>query len=124
MKTTFIKQYENLVVWKEADQLCLEIYGLLKQFPSEERFCLCNQIRRSAYGIPMNIVEGNVKRSKKDKLNFLQHAEGSLDELDYQLSLSNRLGYISKDQYENLLNQIRKVGYLLHKFRSGITNTP
>lgn len=125
MNTVYKKQYENLIVWKEADQLCLEIYALLPQFPSEERYCLVNQLRRSAYGIPMNIVEGNVKRSTKDKLNFLQHAEGSLDELDYQLSLSNRLGYISDTQYETLLSRVRKVGYLLYTFRSGIIrNTP
>ncbi len=114
------KHYEKLIVWKEADQLCMDIYALMKQFPMEERFALCNQMRRSAYGIPMNIVEGNVKRSAKDKLNFLQHAEGSLDELDYQLSLSRRLGYITKIQENTLREKTRKLGYLLTKFRAGI----
>ena len=68
----------------------------------------------------MNIVEGNVKRSTKDKLHFLQHAEGSLDELDYQISLSFRLGYLSSEQSENIRSKIRKVSYLIHRFRIGI----
>ena len=72
----------------------------------------------------MNIVEGNTERSAKDKLNFLQHAEGSLDELDYQLSLSSRLGYISKEQLESLQSKMRKVSYLLHRFRLGIKESP
>lgn len=119
-----MRHYEKLIVWKEADQLCIDVYNLLPQFPKEERFCLCNQMRRAAYSIPMNIVEGNVKRSAKDKLNFIQHAEGSLDELDYQLSLSSRLGYISKEQFERFRNKIVKLGYLLNRFRSGIIKTP
>jgi len=116
------RQYQKLIVWKEADQLCLDIYALIKQFPSEEKFALSMQMRRAAYSVPMNIVEGNVKRSAKDKLNYLQHAEGSLDELDYQLSLSERLGYIKKEQSDELRSRINKVGYLLTKFRSGIMN--
>lgn len=124
MNVAMKRQYEKLIVWQEADQLCLDVYQLLPQFPNEEKYCLCNQIRRAAYSIPMNIVEGNVKRSAKDKLNYLQHAEGSLDELDYQLSLSNRLGYISQQQFDDLRNKINKLSYLLYKFRSAITVSP
>ncbi|MBU0767255.1 four helix bundle protein [Patescibacteria group bacterium] len=116
------RPYQNLIVWKEADALCLEVYKLLPKFPPEERYALCAQIRRSATSVPTNIVEGNTKRSNKERLHYLEHAEGSLEELDYQLSLSSRLDYITAEQYEELNNQVGKVSYLLNKFRSGILN--
>ena len=95
-------------------------YSLLPNFPSEERFALCSQIRRSAYSVPMNIVEGNKKRSKKDKLHFMEHSEASLEELDYQLYLSRDLGYIREKQFQEFRLMIGKVSYLLTQFRSGI----
>ncbi|MDP6574946.1 MAG: four helix bundle protein [Candidatus Peribacteraceae bacterium] len=116
------RPYHNLIVWQEADELCLQAYRLLPNFPSDERFALCSQIRRSASSIPMNIVEGNSRRSIKDRLHFIEYAEGSLEELDYQLSLSMRLGYITKKRHEELEDQIGKVGYLLTQFRKGIIN--
>lgn len=116
------RHYESLIVWQEAHMLCMHIYDIIKEFPSEERFCLCSQIRRAAYSIPMNIVEGNTKRSPKEKLHFLEHSEASLEELDYQLLLSRDRKYISSEQFENFRKQIGKVGYLLKQFRSGISN--
>jgi len=118
--TVSSRLYEKLVVWQEAHKLCLSVYKLLPQFPSEERFCLCNQIRRSAYSVPMNIVEGNSKRSSKEKLHFIEHSEGSLEELDYQLFLSRDLKYITSEQFELFRNHIRRVSYLLTRFRAGI----
>jgi len=117
------RYYEQLVVWQEAHNLCMSVYNILPRFPIEERFGLCSQIRRSAYSVPMNIVEGNAKRSAKDRLHFLQHSEGSLEELDYQLLLSKDLGYITIEQLEALRNDIRKVSFLITKFRSGITSS-
>lgn len=68
----------------------------------------------------MNIVEANMKRTKKNRLNFLNHAESSLEELDYQFLLSRDLKYITAEQFEKLRLQIGKVGYLLERFRNGI----
>ncbi|HLD63645.1 MAG TPA: four helix bundle protein [Candidatus Peribacteraceae bacterium] len=118
------KQYESLVVWKEAHQLCQKIYKLLPQYPADERFCLVQQMRRSATSVPINIVEGNVKRSRKEKLYYIEIAEGSLDELDYQLLLSKDLGFISAKQCEEMRNSLNKLSYLLDKFRKGIQAAP
>ncbi|HCI03927.1 MAG: four helix bundle protein [Candidatus Peribacteraceae bacterium] len=116
------RPHQDLVVWKEADKLCLQAYELLPHFPTEERFALCSQIRRAATSIPTNIVEGNYRRSNKERLRFFEIAEGSLEELSYQLSLSMRLGYITNEQFELLDNQIGKVGYLLTKLRKVLSN--
>ena len=88
---TRARPYEQLIVWQEAHKLCLDVYALIPQFPIEERFCLCSQIRRAAYSVPMNLVEGNSKRSWKEKARYVEIAEGSLEELDYQLLLSKDL---------------------------------
>jgi len=98
----------------------MDIYDLLPNFPVEERFNLCAQIRRAAYSVPMNIVEGNIKRSNKEKLRYIEHSEGSLEELDYQLFLSQDRGYITQEKFEALRNAIGKVSYLLTQFRKGV----
>lgn len=70
----------------------------------------------------MNIVEGNMKRSKKDRMHSIEHAEGSLEELDYQLFLSKELGYVTEERREEIGNLLRKVSYLLTKFREGVSH--
>ncbi len=114
------RPYEDLIVWREAHQLCMDVHMLLSHFPSKERFELCSQIHRSAYSVPMNIVEGNMKRSKKERLRFLEYSEGSLEELDYQLLLSRDLKYITVEQFDTMRMKVGKVSYLLTKFRIGI----
>lgn len=114
------RPYEQLIVWKEAHQLCLDIYKLLPQFPTEERYCLCSQIRRAACSVPMNIVEGNFKRSWKEKARYMEISEASLEELDYQLLLSKDLKYITDKQFEEFRLKVGKVSYLLTQFNSAI----
>lgn len=114
------RPYEDLIVWQEAHRLCKDVFAVIDQFPTEQQYELCSQIRRSAYSVPMNIVEANMKRTKKSRLNFLNHSEASLEELDYQLLLSRDLKYITSEQFDALRLQIGKVGYLLERFRNGI----
>lgn len=115
------RHYEQLIVWQESHKLCLKVYQLVDQFPPKEQFGLCSQMRRSASSVPTNIVEGNVKRSAREKLHFIEHSEGSLEELDYQMFLSRDLCYITPEEFESLRGCISRVSYLLTKFRAGIT---
>ena len=85
--------FRDLTVWQKGHQLVLEIYRITQSFPSEERFGLVSQMRRSAISIPANIAEGFKKRSQKDKANFYNIAQGSLEELRYYLILGKDLGY-------------------------------
>ena len=77
------RSFQDLVVWQKAHQLVLLAYKITKDYPAEERFGLTSQIRRSAVSIAANIAEGFIKKGKKDKLNFYNIAQGSLEELKY-----------------------------------------
>ena len=79
------------------------IYNITKDFPKDELFGLVSQMRRAVVSVPSNIAEGYARGSEKDKLHFLRISSGSMSELDTQISLSNKLGYISKEQYDKLM---------------------
>lgn len=106
------ERFEDLEVWKKAHRLVLEIYSITRDFPGEERFGLVSQMRRSAVSIPANIVEGFKKRSIRDKSNFYNIAQGSLEELRYYLMLSKDLKYLQDNQKLN--NHIEEIGKMLN----------
>jgi|TARA_Y100000310_G_C20224234_1_gene597152 four helix bundle protein len=112
------RPYEKLVAWKEAHALCLWSYGVTSAFPKKEMFGLTSQMRRSAYSVPMNIVEGNARRSKGDKRRFYEIALGSLEELHYQIRLARDLNYLPKESLEKAGKQIHRVSYLITKLRN------
>lgn len=114
------RPYEKLIVWKEAHALCLMIYTITKSFPADERFRLVGQMCRSAYGVPMNLAEGNAKHSSKEKARFFETAIGSLEELHYQCKLAKDLSYITQIQFDSIEDQIHKTSYLLNKLYSSI----
>ncbi len=89
--------YQDLEVWKEAIELSVEIYGLTKGFPSDEKFGLVSQMRRSSVSIPCNVAEGRRRRGDKEFRNFLHIAYGSGAELETQMIIARRLGYITVD---------------------------
>ena len=106
------KRFEDLEVWKKSHELVLKIYHITKDYPSEEKFGLVSQMRRSAVSIPANIAEGFKKRSVKDKSNFYNIAQGSVEELKYYLILSKDLGYCNDT---NKLNEsIETIGKMLY----------
>jgi four helix bundle protein len=90
--------YKNLKVYQIAKILVKEVYLLMKKFPSEERYALCDQLRRAVISVPSNIVEGLSRSSDKEKHNFLNIAYGSLMETMCQLDISADLGYITEEE--------------------------
>jgi four helix bundle protein len=106
------ERFEDLEVWKKAHQLVLGIYRVTRDFPKEERFGLISQMRRAAISVPANLAEGFKKRTLKDKSNFYNIAQGSLEELRYYVILSKDLGYHSDNQ--DLLDMIEETGRMLH----------
>lgn len=110
------KGYHKLIVWQKAHRLALEIYKITKDFPSEEKFGLVSQIRRSALSVPTNIVEGHSRDSKKSFLNFLDIANTSLVETEYHLEVAKDLGYLSEENYNKIEELRREVGALLNSF--------
>jgi four helix bundle protein len=88
------KPHRNLVAWQKGMDLVMEVYRLTRDFPDKELYGLISQLRRAALSVPANIAEGAANRSHSQFSNFLSNALGSLNEIDTQLELSFRLGYI------------------------------
>jgi four helix bundle protein len=102
--------HHNLVVWQRADDLFIELHRLTHQrFPSFERFELGSQIRRSAYSVPANIVEGIARTHPKDSIRFFDVASASLSECAYGIHASARLGYIDDALKEELEARVRMI---------------
>ncbi len=94
--------YKNLKVYQIAKVIVKNVYQLMKKFPSEERYALCDQLRRAAISVPSNIVEGLSRTSDKEKHNFLNIAYGSLMETMCQLDISADLGYITNEELKHV----------------------
>jgi len=119
-----IKTFKDLIVWQEAINLVEIIYLQTKEFPKEELYGLTSQIRRAAVSIPANIAEGNGRKSRKEYLQFLSIANGSISELETHLLIAKRLNYLINEQYEKIQIQLEKVGRLLAGLRKSLNPNP
>ncbi len=110
-----MKKVEDLDVFKLSHSLALEIYEITKAFPEEEKFGLISQMRRAAYSIPMNLMEGAHRLSSREYRQFVGIARGSTGEMKYQLLLMKDLRYVSEDRYCSLLEKYERVSQMLTK---------
>lgn len=107
-----IASFKELTVWQKAHQLVLQIYKITKSFPKHEEYGLSSQMRRCAVSIPSNIAEGFRRNGQKDSAHFYNIAQGSLEELKYQLLLSRDVEYINQDifnQTDMLAEEVSKL---------------
>jgi len=93
--------------------LVIEVYKVTEGFPKDEKFSLTEQIRRSAVSIPSNIAEGAARQTKKEFVNYLHIAQGSLSELDTQLELAKRLQYLKEKEWKELDSIMERVDKML-----------
>ena len=100
-----VGSYRDLEVWQRGMDLVERVYALTKPFPADERFGLTAQLRRAAISIPSNIAEGWGRGSRKDYVHFLRIARSSLLEVETQLIISYRLGYVSEDALNKTLTE-------------------
>ena len=106
--------HKDLEVWKRSIDLVVEIYSLTKKLPSEEKFGLISQMKRSAVSVPSNIAEGAGRSSTKEFIRFLDIANGSLSELETQLIIVSRLNlYETEEMINSKIVYIRKMLYRL-----------
>lgn len=110
--------YKNLDVYKESKTLVLIVYGLLKKFPKEEQYALCDQLRRAVISVPSNVAEGSGRRSSKEQVHFLEIAYGSLCEVDCQLDIAHELGYITDAESEKVIEQLQKISAIISGLRN------
>jgi four helix bundle protein len=109
-----MRDYSKIEAWRLSDDLTVAIYERTRSFPKEEIYGLTAQLRRAAYSVPANIVEGSARESKRDYLHFLYIARGSLSETQYFLHLSHRLGYLSDSHFQTLSEQVKTTFRCLH----------
>jgi len=107
-----LESFEDLSVWHKSHQLVLTIYRMTNEFPREEKFGLVAQMRRAAVSIPANIAEGFKKRGLRDKINFYNIAQGSLEELRYYVILAHDLGFVKETAA--LRADALEIGRMLH----------
>ncbi len=102
-------QYKKLKIWQKAMTLSIETYKITNRFPVEGRFGLTQQIRRSVVSIPSNIAEGSGRRSEKEFRYFLSVAYGSACELETQLIIAEKNGYLGEENFKILTKEIFEI---------------
>ncbi len=112
--------FKDLEVWQQAMELAEAVYRITQPFPKEELFVLTSQARRAVVSIPSNIAEGSGRKSDSEFLQFLSIANGSLRELETQMLLAARIGYLAPTQLDPLRTQMDTVGRLLTGLRKSI----
>lgn len=105
--------FERLEVWEKAINFADTVYSVTREFPSDERFGLTNQMRRAAVSISSNIAEGSFRNSRKDFARFLEIAIGSLFEVISQSFISRNQGFLTPEEFEILYIAAEEQGRML-----------
>ncbi len=108
-----LKTYKDLVVWQKAVDLAVEIYKTTNQFPKEELYGIVSQMRRSVVSISSNIAEGRNRGTRKDFTQFLRIALGSSAELESQVEISKKLGFVDEINYIKLISSTDEICKML-----------
>jgi len=106
--------YRDLIAWQKAMALVTEIYRETEGFPSREIYGLTNQVRRAAVGVPSDIAEGKGRLSKKEFVQMLSRARGSVLEVQTQIEIGRNLGYLTEEKFTELLAKADEVGRLIN----------
>lgn len=115
-----VQSYSELIVWQKAMNLVEDIYRLTKKFPREEIYSLTDQIRRAAVSIPSCIAEGHDRFNSGQYSYFLSMAQGSRAELETQIILADRLGYIENIEKDVILDKCQEISKMLYGLISKI----
>ena len=120
-----MRDHSKLKAYQLADSLVLRVYSATRLLPQEERSGLASQMRRAAISVVSNLVEGSARISELDYIRFVEMAFGSSRELQYQIGLAARLGYLESDALEPAATQVAKtLGALLKALRNRRSDSP
>ena len=114
--------YRKLRVYQQSKKLVLVIYDLLKYFPKEENYALCDQLRRAVISIPSNIAEGISRTSRKEQIHFLEISFGSLNEVMCQIEIANELGIIGQENLSLVEDYYKLIAQMLSGLRRSIVD--
>jgi four helix bundle protein len=112
--------HKDLILWQKAMDLAVRVHQTSKAIPKSELFGLVSQLRRAGASIPSNIAEGSARKSTKEFIHFLHISRGSMAELETQLLLAQRVGYLPKDAVADLQDRIDEVGRILNSVVAGL----
>ena len=116
--------YRKLIAYQKAKEVVKRTYKLLKKFPAEERYAMCDQLRRASVSITSNIAEGVNRYSVKDKSHFIEVAYGSLMEVSSQFEIAEDLNYITSDERMSMDQLIEEVARLLSGLQKSYNSQP
>ncbi|HEV7746423.1 MAG TPA: four helix bundle protein [Pyrinomonadaceae bacterium] len=108
-----MRPHQKLEAWSRAIDLVTDVYQSSDHFPKEERYGLTSQIRRASVSIPAILAEGAGRRSQKEFVHFLSNSQGSASELETELIIANRLGYLDDATFVRLTAQLERIGRLI-----------
>ena len=114
--------HKNLTIWKASIELVEQVYKLTNNFPSEEKFGLTSQLRRASVSVPSNIAEGYCRQGQREKAHFISIAIGSLAEVETQIFIANRLGFLENQITEDLMSKINSIQKQSIELRKRIQN--
>ncbi|MCI6862583.1 MAG: four helix bundle protein [Prevotella sp.] len=121
-----METHRDLRVWQQSIDFVSSIYLMTRSLPKEEIFGLVSQMRRTAVSVPSNIAEGYARGTDKEKIHFLRISSGSMSELETQLTLCLKLGYISQEEYnttsEKLVSVWKQLNALISVLRKRINS--
>ncbi len=114
------KAHEDLKAWQHAMALAEEVYSATAGFPDSERFGLVAQLRRAAVSVPSNIAEGRGRGHDAELVRFLGIAYASLMEVETQLELARRLGFLAQTDADDLRQKTEEVGRLINGLKRSL----
>lgn len=112
------QNFRSLRAYQESKELVKQVYELLKKFPKEEQYALCDQLRRSVISVPSNIAEGMGRYSTKEQVRFLEIAFGSLMEVSAQMDVACDLAYVTNEDLKSIDARVEAVATLLSGLRN------
>jgi four helix bundle protein len=115
-----VSHFRDLLVWQRGMDIVETVYRMTGEFPKSELYGLTGQVRRAAVSVPCNIAEGHARASTKEYLNHISIAQGSVAEVQTQLEIACRLGYISSAELKPVLEQTAILSKQLHALRDAL----
>jgi four helix bundle protein len=109
-----VKSFQDLIVWQKGISLVTEVYALTTQFPAHEIYGLTSQLRRASVSIPSNVAEGHGRATRGEFNQFLGHARGSLCEVQTQIFIACKLGYITRQREQAVIAMTDELGRILN----------
>jgi four helix bundle protein len=109
-----MRNFREMIIWNQGIALAVKIYAITKKLPAEERFGLTSQLNRAAVSIPSNIAEGCSRKSEKDFARFLEHSLGSAYEVETDLVIAEKIGYIKNEIVTDCLTHLQQEQRQIH----------